>query len=258
MVALAAAQWQASPPATTLGVSRVPSDAQVEEAVGDCLVVGAAALWQKLQAFVLQFQVQQAALAEQQKLRRLPDGPATRTTPGPSAPRDAAGLSTSCAACSRSALRHSAPSGCIHRLDSAVSSEMGCSAPLDIPLRRRVPPRHAPPRFVLQPLRFRSGLLPNGVLPSTLLRPQAPRNAVRRRYRQDTTHPGVPTTGAPARWSRSAEVASESDDDDCSSSSHSRRRKKRSEHGRDGREVVDLMDEQVFAMEEPVYGKQAP
>ncbi|KAL1530530.1 hypothetical protein AB1Y20_001431 [Prymnesium parvum] len=66
---------------------------------------------------------------------------------------------------------HSAPSEGIHTpLERETSSRMGCSAPLDIPLRR---------------------------------------------YRQDTTHPGVPTTGAPARWSKSITELPCDLEDDC-------------------------------------------
>ena len=70
------------------------------------------------------------------------------------------------------------------------------------------------------------------------------------------THPGVPTTGAPARWSRSmTEIPSDSDDDDCMSSSRAQKKLVRE---RDGPQLLTDEHEHVFVMEEPVYGSRAP
>ena len=71
-----------------------------------------------------------------------------------------------------------------------------------------------------------------------------------RRYRQDATHPGVPTTGAPARWSGSSlseRRPDDSDDDEPegeAGAAEPLRRKLDLEAP-----LVDLTQEDVFVLE---------
>ena len=81
---------------------------------------------------------------------------------------------------------------------------------------------------------------------------RARRPCLSRRYRQDVTHPGAPTMGAPARWS-SLKVDS---DDEGATEGHSSaaeeskpRQERKPREAEAGLPLVDLTAEEVFVLE---------